>query len=85
MSLPAGDRERTGAAVAMKVKPDAIAFEAMEGFTDAVRFLGYWLGDVEEGVPLLQSAKNALKKSKGRVAKKVKRKLKKFVTDIDSE
>jgi len=69
----------------MKVRPDQIAFEAMEGFVDAVKFLGHWLGDVEDGVPLLQSAKNALKKSKGPAAKKAKRRLKKFVTDIDSE
>jgi hypothetical protein len=69
----------------MKVRPDEIAVEAIEGFVDAIKFLGHWLGDVEDGVPLLQSAKNALKKSKGPTAKKVKKRLKKFVTDIDSE
>lgn len=76
-------RERIGEAV--KIRPDEVAFRALEGFSDAMRFLGYWLGDVESGVPPLESAKNALKKSKGPVAKKVKKRLKKFVTDIDSE
>jgi hypothetical protein len=69
----------------VKVRPDEIAFKAMEGFVDAVKFLGHWLEDVEDGVPPLESAKNALKKSKGPTAKKVKKRLKKFVTDIDSE